>query len=71
MSHRAPTIRVVTTPPGWPRAVPDPEDPEFPARVVGWLLELCPPDYRGHEVLRRHPKLFVYRFERGHTIPSD
>jgi hypothetical protein len=55
MSHRAPTIRVVTTPPGWPRAVPDPEDPEFPARVVGWLLELCPPDYRGHEVLRRHP----------------
>ncbi len=39
--------------------MPDPEDPEFPARVVGWLLELCPPDYRGHEVLRRHPVILA------------
>jgi hypothetical protein len=23
--------------------------------VVGWLLDLCPPDYRSHEVLRRYP----------------
>lgn len=45
----------MTTPPGWPRAVPDPESPEFDARVVGWLLDLCPPEYRGHDVLRRHP----------------
>jgi hypothetical protein len=45
----------VTTPPGWPRAVPDPESPEFAERVVGWLLDLCPPDYRSHEVFRRHP----------------
>jgi hypothetical protein len=22
---------------------------------VAWLLDLCPPDYRGHDVLRRHP----------------
>lgn len=45
----------MTTPPGWPRDLPDPESPEFAARVVGWLLDLCPPGYRGHEVLRRHP----------------
>ena len=45
----------MTTPPGWPREVPDPESPEFDARVVAWLLELCPPEYRGHDVLRRHP----------------
>jgi hypothetical protein len=45
----------VTTPPGWPRSVPDPESPEFDARVVGWLLDLCPPEYRAHDVLRRHP----------------
>ena len=32
----------MTTPPGWPRAVPDPESPEFPDRVVGWMLDLCP-----------------------------
>lgn len=49
----------MTTPPGWPRAVPDPEDPEFAARVVGWLLDLCPPDYRGHEVFRRHPVILA------------
>ena len=45
----------MTVPPGWPREVPDPESPEFPARVTGWLLDLCPPEYRGHEVLRRYP----------------
>jgi hypothetical protein len=45
----------VTTPPGWPRAVPDPESPEFGDRVVGWMLDLCPPDYRSHEVFRRYP----------------
>ena len=39
----------MTTPPGWPRAVPDPESPAFPDKVVGWLLDLCPPDYRGHD----------------------
>ncbi len=45
----------MTTPPGWPVQVPDPAHPEFPARVTGWLLDLCPPEYRAHELLRRHP----------------
>ncbi len=45
----------MTSPAGWPREVPDPESPEFPGRVVGWLLDLCPPEYRAHDVLRRHP----------------
>ncbi len=49
----------MTTPPGWPRAVPDPDAPEFAQRVVGWLLDLCPPDYRSHEVLRRHPVILA------------
>ena len=49
----------VTAPPGWPRAVPDPESPEFADRVVGWLLELCPPEYRAHDVLRRHPVILA------------
>jgi len=39
--------------------VPDPESPEFDARVVGWLLDLCPPEYRRGEVLRRHPVLLA------------
>ena len=49
----------VTTPPGWPRAVPDPESPEFAPRVVGWLLDQCPPEYRQHEVLRRYPVILA------------
>lgn len=56
----------MTTPPGWPRAVPDPESPEFAARVVGWLLELCPPEYRGHEVLCRYPVILA-RFAHLHA----
>jgi hypothetical protein len=35
--------------------VPDPDSPEFGDRVVGWMLDLCPPDYRSHEVFRRYP----------------
>lgn len=50
---------LVTTPPGWPRAVPDPDSPEFDARVIGWLLDQCPPEYRAHEVLRRYPVILA------------
>ncbi|MBA2639354.1 MAG: hypothetical protein H0U77_05050 [Nocardioidaceae bacterium] len=41
-------------PPGWPAAV-------LPAGVAGWedsaarwLLDVCPPEYRGYSGLRRH-----------------
>jgi hypothetical protein len=33
---------------------------------VAWLLDLCPPDYRAHEVLRRHPVVLA-RFAAGHV----
>ncbi|HYN57131.1 MAG TPA: hypothetical protein VES03_08035 [Motilibacterales bacterium] len=49
----------MTTPPGWPRAVPDPESSHFPDKVVGWMLDLCPPEYRSHEVFRRHPVILA------------
>ena len=39
--------------------MPDPAAPEFAERVVAWLLDLCPPDYRSHEVLRRHPVILA------------
>ena len=32
---------------------PDSED--FESTAVGWLLDVVPPDYRLHGVLRRHP----------------
>jgi hypothetical protein len=42
-------------PPGWPPSVPPPEADGWQRRAAGWLLDLCPADYRGHGVLARHP----------------
>lgn len=42
-------------PPGWPDPVPPPGARGWQQAAVSWLLDLCPPDYRGHAVLRRHP----------------
>lgn len=33
---------------------------------MSWLFDLCPPDYRAHEVLRSHPVVLA-RFARGHV----
>ena len=43
-------------PPGWPRQVPPPGVPDWQRAAVGWLLDLCPADYRGYPVLARHPQ---------------
>lgn len=42
-------------PPGWPAGVQPPSSPEFEQTAVTWLLEVVPPDYLLHGVLRRHP----------------
>ena len=42
-------------PPGWPAGVHPPGSAEFEATAVAWLLDVIPPDYRLHGVLRRHP----------------
>jgi hypothetical protein len=42
-------------PPGWPGAVRPHGTPGFEPSAVQWLLDLCPPDYRGYPVLQRHP----------------
>ena len=36
---------------------------------MAWLLDQCPADYRGHEVLRRHPEVLV-RFAAHHVDAS-
>lgn len=41
-------------PPGWPREVRPPDAPDWEATAAGWLLDLCPPDYRRYSGLRRH-----------------
>jgi hypothetical protein len=43
------------TPAGWPAGVHPPGSEEFESTAVGWLLEVVPPDYRLHGVLRRYP----------------
>jgi hypothetical protein len=42
-------------PPGWPAGVHPPGSDDFEHTAVVWLLEVVPPDYRLHGVLRRHP----------------
>lgn len=42
-------------PPGWPAPVPPPGVPDWERAASGWLLDLCPPDYRGYPALRKHP----------------
>lgn len=42
-------------PPGWPVGVHPPGSEGFEQTAVTWLLDVVPPDYRIHGVLRRHP----------------
>jgi hypothetical protein len=42
-------------PPGWPAGVRAPGAPEWERTAVNWLLDVCPPEYRGYAALRRHP----------------
>jgi hypothetical protein len=42
-------------PPGWPAGVHPPGSQDFERTAVAWLLDVVPPDYRLHGVLRRHP----------------
>ena len=53
-------------PPGWPPEVLPPQAPDWERSAVAWLYDLCPPDYRSHEVLRRYPVLLA-RFAAGHV----
>lgn len=41
-------------PPGWPAPVRPPGAPDWERTAVEWLLDLCPPDWRGYPALRRH-----------------
>ena len=50
-----PGVALPPVPPGWPRAVQPPGTPEWEQSAASWLLDLCPPDYRALDVLRRYP----------------
>jgi hypothetical protein len=53
-------------PPGWPAQVRPPGVPGWERSAVGWLLDLCPPEYRGYPVLRRH-EVVLARFALLHV----
>jgi hypothetical protein len=55
-----------TRPPGWPKGVLPPLAPAWEVSAATWLLDLCPPDYRAHEVLRRYPVVLA-RFTYHHV----
>ena len=54
------------TPPGWPPQVRPPGAPGWERTAVGWLLDVCPPEYRGYPVLRRH-EVVLARFALLHV----
>ena len=41
-------------PPGWPHEVRPPDAPDWERTAALWLLDLCPPEFRGYPALRRH-----------------
>ena len=53
-------------PPGWPEQVLPPQAADWERSAIGWLFDLCPAEYRAHEVLRRHPVVLA-RFAAGHV----
>jgi hypothetical protein len=46
-------------PPGWPRHLAPPGTPGWERGAARWLYEFCPPEYRAHRVLARHPRLLA------------
>jgi hypothetical protein len=57
-------------PPGWPRPVRPPGAPGWERTAVNWLLDICPPEYRGYDVLRRHDVVLA-RFAVLHVEASQ
>lgn len=58
-------MRRAYSPPGWPREVLPPAVPGWEESASRWLLDQCPPDFRGSPVLRHHPVVLV-RFAAVH-----
>ncbi|HET6166252.1 MAG TPA: hypothetical protein VFE07_05445 [Marmoricola sp.] len=57
-------------PPGWPRQVRPAGAPEWEQTAVSWLLDQCPPEYRGYPGLRRYPVVLA-RFAVLHVEASQ
>ena len=53
----------VWVPPGWPAVVRPPGSQGWVRTATSYLLDCCPPDYRGYPVLLKHPVVLA-RFAR-------
>jgi hypothetical protein len=53
-------------PPGWPREVHPAGAPGWEQTAVAWLLDHCPPEFRGYPVLHRQPVVLA-RFAALHV----
>ncbi len=60
----------LVVPPGWPAAVRPPGAPDWERTAAAWLLDICPPEYRGYGVLRRHDVVLA-RFAVLHVEASQ
>jgi hypothetical protein len=57
-------------PPGWPAGVRPAGSSDWERTAVNWLLDVCPPEYRGYPGLRRHPVVLA-RFAVLHVEASQ
>lgn len=57
MEDMSPPARV---PPGWPPGVLPMGAAGWEASAGAWLIDQCPPDYRGHAVWRRYPQALAW-----------
>src|SRR4028119_2090500 len=48
-----------SAPPAGPPAVRPPGAPRWEETAVAWLLDQCPPEFRGYSGLRRHPAVLA------------
>ncbi len=48
-------------PPGWPAAVPDPDDPEFEDAAIGWLWDVSSLERSTVSVWGQHPRALAFR----------
>ncbi len=51
-------------PPGWPRSVPPAQTSGWEDKAVLWLLDHCPPDYRGYAGWRKNPIALAWLADR-------
>lgn len=56
-------------PPGWPQEVPPAGADDWQLVAVAWLLDQGPPEFRGYDATRHHPRFLVWLV--GHHVHAQ